>query len=94
MLKYDLKHPLATALQEAYITMFDEFRSIEVADVGDYTIEDTTNNVKSKLQSNMVFLMLDIWKISKTLIVMIQLNGILKHTINGLETATLLTLTQ
>jgi hypothetical protein len=54
IMKYDLKHPLAIALQEAYITTFDEFRSIEVADVGDYTIEDTTTKVKSKLHSNLV----------------------------------------
>jgi hypothetical protein len=54
ILKYDLKHQLAIALKEAYITTFDEFRSIEVADVGDYTIEDTTTNVKSKLHSNLV----------------------------------------
>jgi hypothetical protein len=54
IMKYDLKHPLSIALHEAYITTFDEFRSIEVADVGDYTIEDTTTKDKSKLHSNLV----------------------------------------
>jgi hypothetical protein len=53
-MKYDLNNPLAIALQQAYITTFDEFRSIEVADVGDYTILDTSTNVKSKLHSNLV----------------------------------------
>jgi hypothetical protein len=45
---------LAIALQQAYITTFDEFRSIEVADVGDYTILDTTTKDKSKLHINLV----------------------------------------
>jgi hypothetical protein len=52
-MKYDLNHPLAVALQQAYITMFDEFRSIEIADVSDYTLEDS-NQVKSKLHNNLV----------------------------------------
>jgi hypothetical protein len=54
VMKYNLKHPLAIALQEAYITTFDEFHSIEIADVSDYTIQDTTTKVKSKLHSNLV----------------------------------------
>jgi hypothetical protein len=54
IMRYDLKHPLATALEQAYITTFDEFRSIEVADVGNYTICDTTTKVESKLHSNLV----------------------------------------
>jgi hypothetical protein len=53
-MNYDLKHPLAIALEQAYITTFDEFRSIEVADVGDYTILDTTTKDKSKLHFNLV----------------------------------------
>jgi hypothetical protein len=52
IMKYDLKHPLAIALEQAYITTFDEFRSIEVADVGDCTILDTTTKDKSKLHIN------------------------------------------
>jgi hypothetical protein len=52
-MKYDLNHPLALALQQAYITTFDEFRSIEIADVSDYTLEDS-NQVKSKLHNNLV----------------------------------------
>jgi hypothetical protein len=55
IMKYDLKHPLAIALQEAYITTFDEFRSIEIADVSEYTLLDTTTRVKSsKLHSSLV----------------------------------------
>jgi hypothetical protein len=44
IMKYDLKHPLAIALEQAYITTFDEFRSIE----------DVSTKDKSKLHSNLV----------------------------------------
>jgi hypothetical protein len=54
IMKYDLKHPLTISLQQAYITTFDEFRSIEVADVGDYTIQEANTKDKSKLHSNLV----------------------------------------
>jgi hypothetical protein len=54
IMKYDLKHPLAIALEQAYITTFYEFRSIEVADVGDYTILDANTKDKSKLHINLV----------------------------------------
>jgi hypothetical protein len=54
IMKYNLKHPLDIALEQAYITTFDEFRSIEVADVGDYTILDGSTKDKSKLHSNLV----------------------------------------
>jgi hypothetical protein len=54
IMKYVLTHPVAIALQEAYITTFDEFRSIEVADVGDYTIQDPNTKDKSKLHRNLV----------------------------------------
>jgi hypothetical protein len=53
IMKYDLNHPLAISLQQAYITTFDEFRSIEVADVGDYTIQEANTKDKSKLHSNL-----------------------------------------
>jgi hypothetical protein len=53
IMKYDLNHPLAVALQQAYITTFDEFCSIEIADVSNYTLEDS-NQVKSKLHNNLV----------------------------------------
>jgi hypothetical protein len=53
IIKYDLNYPLAIALQQAYITMFDEFCLIEIADVSDCTLEDT-NKVKSKLHNNLV----------------------------------------
>jgi hypothetical protein len=35
IMKYNLNHPVAIALEQAYILMFDEFRSIEIADVND-----------------------------------------------------------
>jgi hypothetical protein len=53
IMKYDLNHPVDIALQQAYIATFDEFRSIEIADVSDYTLEDA-NKVKSKLHNNIV----------------------------------------
>jgi hypothetical protein len=53
IMKYDLNHPLAIALEQAFIITFDEFCSIEIADVNDYTIEDT-NKVTSKLHNNLV----------------------------------------
>jgi hypothetical protein len=52
-MKYNLKHPLAIAFEQAYIITFDEFRSIEIADVNEYTIKDP-NKVTSKLHSNLV----------------------------------------
>jgi hypothetical protein len=54
IMKYVLTHPVAITLQEAYITTFEEFRSIEVADVGDYTIQDPNTKDKSKLHSSLV----------------------------------------
>jgi hypothetical protein len=53
IMKYDLNHTLAIALEQAYIITFDEFRSIEIADVNNYTIQDA-NKVKSKLHNNLV----------------------------------------
>jgi hypothetical protein len=53
IMKYDLNHTFAIALEQAYIITFDEFRSIEIADVNDYTIQDA-NKVKSKLHNNLV----------------------------------------
>jgi hypothetical protein len=39
VMKYKLAHPLAIALEQAYIIMFDDFRSIEIADVNEYTVK-------------------------------------------------------
>jgi hypothetical protein len=54
IMKYDLKHPLAITLEQTFITTFDEFRSIEVADVGDWHYLDVSTKDKTKLHSNLV----------------------------------------
>jgi hypothetical protein len=53
IMKYDLNHLVAIALQQAYIATFDEFRSIEIADVSDYTLEDANTKVKTKIHNNL-----------------------------------------
>jgi hypothetical protein len=46
IMKYNLAHPFAMALKQAYITTFDDFRSIEIADVNNYTVTVGTSTVK------------------------------------------------
>jgi hypothetical protein len=53
IMKYDLNHTLAIVLEQAYIITFDEFYSIEIADVNDYTLEDANTKVKTKLHNNL-----------------------------------------
>jgi hypothetical protein len=54
IMKYDLNHTLAIAIEQAYIIKFDEFRSIEIADVNGYTITDASTKVTTKFHGTLV----------------------------------------
>jgi hypothetical protein len=54
IIKYKITHPLAMALDQAFVSTFNEFHSIEIADVNEFTYKASVTSDTVKLHTTLV----------------------------------------